>query len=44
MLRRIRIVVPMLLLVGMCIVNTGNAGAAAPQAKWTVMVLSLIHI
>ena len=38
MLRRIRIVVPMLLLVGTVIVNTGNAGAAAPQAKWTVMV------
>ena len=29
---------PMLLLVGTFIVNTGNAGAAAPQAKWTVMV------
>ena len=38
MLRRIRIVVPMLLLVGTFVVNTGNAGAAAPQAKWTVMV------
>jgi hypothetical protein len=38
MLRRIRIVVPMLLLLGTIIVNTGNAGAAAPQAKWTVMV------
>ena len=38
MLRRIRIVVPMFLLVGTVVVNTGNAGAAAPQAKWTVMV------
>ncbi len=38
MRRTVRLLVPMLLLIGVVIVNTGNAGAAAPQAKWTVMV------
>jgi hypothetical protein len=37
MLRTIRIVVPMLLLVGTFAATTGTA-AAPPQAKWTVMV------
>ena len=40
MRRTTRIVTPLLLLIGLIVLNTGLAGAAppAPRAKWTVMV------